>query len=82
MVEGIEYAESNADVGDASDLEVLESEGRWYVVARRAWGDCPSGCIYEELFFFVVDGAAVEMIDREEALEGAEFMDLVMRRGW
>lgn len=80
-VEGIEYAEANAYVGDGPDLDALESEERWYVVARRAWGDCPSGCINEELFFFVVDGAAVEMIDSEEALDIAEFMELVMNRG-
>ena len=34
-------------------------QGRWYFVFRRAWGDCPSGCIDQELFFFtVVDGEA------------------------
>ena len=82
MVEGVRYAEPDAGVGDGSDLAVTESEGRWYVVARRASGDCPSGCIYEELFFFAVDETAVEMIDSEQALQMAEFMDLVMSRGW
>ena len=70
MVEGIEYAESNAYVGDGPDIDAMNSQGRWYVVLRSAEGDCPSGCIYsgciyEELFFFIVDGAAVEMIDRD-----------------
>lgn len=82
MLEGIGYAESNAYLGDDSDLDALESEGYWYVVARRAWGDCPSGCIYEELLFFIVDDTAVEMIDSKEAMGIAEFRELVMNRGW
>ena len=59
MVEGVEYAESNAYLGDGSDIDVASSQGRWYVVARRASGDCPSGCISQDLFFFIVDGATV-----------------------
>ena len=82
MLEGIEYAEPNAYVGDGPDLNALKSEGRWYVVARRAWGDCPAGCINEELLFFIVDDTAVEMIDSEEAVDIAEFEELVMNRGW
>ena len=82
MVDGVEYAESNTYVGDGSDTHAVKSHGRWYVVARHAEGDCPAGCIVEELFFFVVDGAAVEMIDSEQALEIPEFMALVMSRGW
>ena len=82
MLEGIEYAEPNAYVGDGPDLNALESEGRWYVVARRAWGDCPAGCIDEELLFFIVDDTAVEMIDSEGALDIAEFKELVTSRVW
>ena len=82
MVEGIEYAESNAYVGDGSDIDAVNSQGRWYVVARRASGDCPAGCIYQELFFFIVDGTDVEMIESEQALDMAEFEELVMNRGW
>ena len=82
MLEGIEYAEPNAYVGDGPDLNALESEGRWYMVARRAWGDCPAGCIDEELLFFIVDDTAVEMIDSEGALDIAEFEELVTSRVW
>ena len=82
MLEGIEYAESNAYVGDGSDIDAVKSEERWYVVARRAWGDCPSGCINEELIFFIFDGAAVEMVDSRQALNQPEFSEIVMNRGW
>lgn len=81
-LEGIEYAESNAYVGDGSDIDAVESEGRWYVIARRAWGDCPAGCINETLDFFIVDGDDVERVERTQAMERIEFRDLVMSRGW
>ena len=81
-VEGVEYAEANAILGDGPDVEALRSEDRWYVVARRAWGDCPSGCINEELIFFIVQDAAVDMIAREAAMATDEFRELVVNRGW
>ena len=81
-MEGIEYAESNAYLGDGSDIDAVKSEGRWYVVARRAWGDCPAGCINEVLDFFIVNGDDVERIERTQAMDRVEFRDLVMSRGW
>ena len=81
-LEGIEYAEPNAYVGDGDDIDAVESEGRWYVVFRRAWGDCPAGCINETLDFFVVDDDGVEQIERPQAMDRIEFWDLVTSRGW
>ena len=82
MIDGIEYAEANAHVGDGPDIDAFNSEGRWYVVARRAEGDCPSGCINEELYFFIVDGTAVEIVDSQQALDQLEFSEIVMNQGW
>ena len=82
MLEGVEFAESNAYLGDGSDLDAVQSEGRWHVVVRRAWDDCPAGCINEELHFFTVDGADVERTDRAQAMDSAAFSDLVTNRGW
>ena len=81
-MDGINYAEPNAFVGDGSDIDAVKSEGRWHVVARRAWGDCPAGCINEALDFFIVDGDEVERIERTQAMDRDEFRDLVMSRGW
>ena len=81
-MEGIESAEPNAYLGDGPDIDAVKSKGRWYVVARHAWGDCPSGCINEELYFFIVNGADVERTDRTQAMDRAEFRELVMNRGW
>ena len=80
--EGIEYAEPNAYLGDGPDIDAVKSQRRWYVVARHAWGDCPSGCISEELFFFIVNAADVERIDAAQAMGVAEFRELVTNRGW
>ena len=81
-LEGIEYAEPNAYVGDGDDIDAVESEGRWYVVFRRAWGDCPAGCINEVLDFFIVEGGDVERMERMQAMDRVEFRNLVMNRGW
>ena len=81
-MEGVEYAEPNAYLGDGSDIDAVESAGRWYVIARRAWGDCPAGCINEELLFFIVDDAEVNQVDPAQAMDIAEFMELITNRGW
>ena len=81
-LEGIEYAEPNTYLGDGSDIDAVESAGRWHVVFRRAWGDCPAGCINATLDFFIVDGESVERIERARALDMAEFRDLVQSRRW
>ena len=81
-LEGIEYADPNAYVGDGPDIDAVKSAGRWYVVARRAWGDCPAGCINEELEFFIVDGTGVQRVDPARAMVIAEFRELVTNRGW
>lgn len=78
----IEYAEPNAHLGDGPDIDAVKSAGRWYVVARRAWGDCPAGCIDQELFFFIADDAEVDQVDPAQAMSIAEFRQLVTNRGW
>ena len=81
-IEGVQYAEPNGYVGDGSDIDAVKSDGRWYVVARRAWGDCPAGCINEVFDFFIVDGDSVERVERSQAMVRAEFRDLLRNRGW
>lgn len=81
-LEGVIYAEPDFMVGDGSDIEVLWSEGRWYAVFRRAWGDCPSGCTFSELYFFVEHEGEVERIDPERAAKIEEFAKVLAERGW
>ena len=64
MLEGIEYAEANNFLGDGTDIDAVKSQGTWHVAVRRAWGDCPSGCIFHEIVFFTVKNSDVERIER------------------
>ena len=81
-VDGVTFAEPDAIPGDGSDIEAVELGGLWHVVFRKAWGDCPSGCMNAELFFFAVDGTAVTRLGRREARAIAAFRALLARRGW
>ena len=81
-IEGVIYARPVSVLGDSSDIEVLWSEGKWYAVFRRAWGDCPAGCIFSELHFFVEHDGDVRRIDPERAAEIGEFARILAERGW
>lgn len=77
-LDGVSYAEPETRLGDAPDIEAARVNGDWYLVFRNAWGDCPSGCINEQLFFFVIAGQSVRQADSEEA----PFRLLMADRGW
>ena len=81
-IEGVISAEPDFLVGDGSDIEMLWSGGRWYAVFRRAWGDCPTGCIFSELHFFVEREGEIERVDPERAAEIEEFARVLSERGW
>ena len=81
-IEGVIYARPEPVLGGGSDIEVLWSEGKWYAVFRRAWGDCPSGCIFSELNFFVEHKGDVKRIDPERAAEIEEFAKILAERRW
>ena len=81
-IDGVTFAEPDARLGDGSDIEAARSDGLWHVVFRRAWGDCPSGCINARSFFFVVDGGEVTWVAPRRARSMAAFSRLLARRGW
>ena len=81
-IEGVEYAEPDTFLGDGSDIDAYKSRGTWHAVVRKAWGDCPSGCLYQELFFFTVEGGEVDQIEAAQAMNMAAFAELVATRGW
>ena len=68
--------------GDGSDIDAVKSQGIWHVAVRRAWGDCPAGCIFQEIFFFTVKGSDVERIARAQAMDMIRFVDLLKNTGW
>ena len=79
---GVEYAEPDARLGDGSDIEAAKTGDAWRVVVRKAWGDCPSGCIYRKLFFFTVEADGVERIEPSKAKGILEFKKLLETRNW
>ena len=81
-IDGVDYAEPDAVLGDGSDIEAAKADGRWHFVFRRAWGDCPAGCIDEELSFFIVAGGEVRLIEPTRARGMDAFAALVATRGW
>ena len=81
-IKGVIYARPDFVLGDGSDIEMLRSDGKWYAVFRKAWGDCPSGCIFSELHFFVEREGDVKRIDPERAADIEEFAQILAERGW
>ena len=75
-VEGIRSASPNIIFTGASDIDAVESEGGWYVLARPTFDPCSRGPTF---FFFIVNGADVERIDDAQALGIAEFRELHSR---
>ena len=58
VVEGVRHSAPDSFVGDGPDVLVERLEGRpgdFRVQVVDAWGDCPSGCLYEESWRFVVE---------------------------
>ena len=81
-IEGVEYAEFDAYLGDGSDIEAAKAGEVWRVVVRKAWGDCPSGCLFKKMFFFTVRGDEVERIESVRAMESPPFRKILETRNW
>ena len=82
-IDGVAYAEPDVRLGGGSDIEATRARGTWHVVFRKAWGDCPAGCIDDELSFFTVEeGGWVERVELARALDTAAFGMPLLRRGW
>ena len=81
-IDGVAYVEPDASLGDGSDIEAAKVDGTWHFVFRRAWGDCPAGCINEDLSFFTVAGGEAERIEPAQARDMDAFAALLADRGW
>ena len=81
-IAGVEYTEPDAYLGDGSDIEAAKTGGVWHIVIRKAWGDCPAGCIYKKLFFFTVKEGQVERVEPARAVDTLAFRKLLWIRRW
>ena len=81
-VPGVQFAQPDRQLGDGPDIEAGRVQGIWYVIARKAWGDCASGCIHEELSFFTVEDGIIRLFEDSQAMQEASFAALAATRGW
>lgn len=81
-LEGVVVAMPDAFVGDGPGIQALRSGSAWFLVFREAWGDCPSGCLFSELYFYGADESRIARIDRRNAMRMDEFSDILSARGW
>ena len=75
--EHVKFAEPEIYLGDRSSIKISKSDETWYVLVRRAWGDCPSGCIHQEFHFFTIKENHVKSIPFEESQLLDEFVMLM-----
>lgn len=81
-IDGVVGAEFDTYLGDGPDIAATKASGRWFVMMRKAWGDCPSGCLHSETSFFVVNHTHVEQVDRARAEGMVEFRRAAPSGGW
>lgn len=81
-IDGVTCVEPNAQVGDGSDIKVAKVVGTWRLVMRRARGDCPSGCIIEELSFIAVAYGEATEIGPARARRMETFAPRTAKGGW
>jgi hypothetical protein len=81
-IEGVVAAMPDARLGDGPGIQALRSERAWFLVFRDAWGDCPSGCMFSKLHFYVSDERRIARIDCSDAVRMEEFSAILAARGW
>ena len=82
MVEGVKQVWTDSDyaIDTGISIRVFKQGETWYVIFRNGWGDCPSGCIYQESFCFTVRGTDVESIPTAQAQTMPPFQELYLSR--
>ena len=76
MVKGVRRAKAEVQVGGSIDIQAFKQRETWYFIFRHGWGDCPAGCVYQEIFCFTVTGTAVERIPIAQAQTMLPFQEL------
>ncbi len=55
------------DTKNSPNIGALKEGGTWYFVFRNPWGDCGTGCRYQEFFCFMVNSLDVTMVPITQA---------------
>ena len=59
---GVQYAEPDGYVGDSPNIYPRSTPSGLTYLFRYAWGDCPSGCIYSNYWYFVITATGPQLI--------------------
>ena len=70
------------DTKNSPNIGALKEGGTWYFAFRSPWGDCVTGCRYQELFCFMVNPSDVTMVPITQASDIRPFQTVLSRRHW
>ncbi len=76
-IDGVRDVELDWFLGDGPDILAAKDGDTWHVAMRNAWGDCPSGCMHEETFYFIVRSGHLEQVEGNEARNIRQFRELL-----
>jgi hypothetical protein len=63
---GVDYASVNGFIGDGDRAYYIPESGLY--IFRHGYGDCPSGCINQDVYYFQVKDGTVTQLDLETAI--------------
>lgn len=59
---GVQYAEPDSYAGDSPNIYPRSTSSGLTYLFRYAWGDCPSGCIYNKYWYFIIMPTGPQLI--------------------
>ncbi len=59
---GVQYAEPDGYAGDSPNIYPRSTPSGLTYLFRYAWGDCPSGCIYNKYWYFIITPTEPQLI--------------------
>lgn len=75
VLPGVWATDPSCSRGDRPNVYARDTEDGLTYLFRNAWGDCPSGCIYSEYWYFVFEGAEPRLVGYWPAYQGVEAPD-------
>ena len=79
---GVIRSDHPYDTRNSPNIGALKEGRTWYVVFRNPWGECVTGCRYQELFCFMVTPLEVTMVPITQARTIRPFQRVLFRRSW
>lgn len=64
-IEGVQSVSLNDFIGDGNRAFYIPATGLY--IFRHGYGDCPAGCIYQDVYYYQVEDGTVTELDVEDA---------------